>query len=157
MPILRKIKYILISLIEYLGFVHRHRWYVNGDETRLFFEDPIIDRSLRLGYSSALFNTRSGKIVIGKNVIFGHDCQILTGRHIDSCSDPLYFKPTIEEGYDICIKDGVWLTSRVIVTGGVTIGENTTVLPGSIVTKTMPSNCIVGGMPAQVIKIKTLK
>ncbi len=152
----KKIKYILIDFLEYLGFSHRHRWYVNGDNHRLIIEDKSIDASLKIGYSNALFNTRSGRIIIGHNVIFGHDCKILTGRHINNYKNPLKFKPTVESGYDIHIKNGVWLTSCVIVTGGVTIGENTTVLPGSVVTKDMPENCVVGGIPAHVIKTKHL-
>lgn len=149
-----KPKYYLLILIEQLGFVHRDRWYLNGDDSRLILCDPCIDRSSRLGYSNALFNTRSGKIKIGRNVIFGHECQILTGRHVDTQRDPLKFKPHIDHGYDISIEDGVWLTSRVIVTGGVTIGANSTVLPGSVVTKNIPANCIAGGMPARVLKYK---
>jgi acetyltransferase-like isoleucine patch superfamily enzyme len=153
---MKKIKYLMIDFLMYLGFKNQHRWYHNGIESRLIFKDLKIDRQSKLGYSSALFNTRSGQITIGDNVIFGHDCQILTGRHMDNFKDPFKFKPTIESGFDIEIKNGVWLTSRVIVTGGVTIGENTTVLPGSIVTKNMPPNSIVGGMPARVLKLKSL-
>ncbi len=144
--------------IESLGFVHRDRWYVNGDSSRLFIADPSVNKNSRLGYSSAIFNTRSGSIFIGKNVMFGHDCQILTGRHIDNYRDPLKFKPTIEEAPDlnIYICDGAWLTSRVIVTGGVTIGENSTILPGSLVIKDIPPNCVAGGMPAKVLLYKNL-
>lgn len=152
----RVIKYQLVNGIEWLGFIHRHRWYLNGDDCRLIIKDPLVDRKYRLGYANTLFNTRSGTITVGNNVIFGHDCQVLTGRHIDNYSSPLTFKPTPSEGYDINIKDGVWITSRVIVTGGVTIGENTTVLPGSVVTKDMPSNSWVGGVPAKFLKLKVL-
>jgi acetyltransferase-like isoleucine patch superfamily enzyme len=152
----RTIKYSIIDLIEFFGFIHRHRWYINGDADSLIIKDPKVNIRIKLGYSNALFNTRSGKITIGENVIFGHDCQILTGRHADNFKDPLKYKPTIANGFDIEIQNGVWLTSRVIVTGGVKIGENTTVLPGSIVTKNMPPNSIVGGMPARVLKLKSL-
>jgi acetyltransferase-like isoleucine patch superfamily enzyme len=153
---LRAFKYKLIDFFEYLGFMHRHRWYINGLDARLVIEDQVIDRRNRLGYSNALFNTQSGHIFVGRNVIFGHECQVLTGRHFDCYRDPHKFKQTIESGFDIHIEDGVWLTSRVIVTGGVTIGQNTTVLPGSVVTKDMPANCVVGGMPAKVIRVKSL-
>ena len=45
----------------------------------------------------------------------------------------------------------------MIVTGSVTIGENITVLPGSVVTKYMPSNSIVGGVPAKFLKLKVFR
>ena len=143
-----------ISYLERLGFCHRDRWYLNGSEERLHFLDPKINKDVREGYSSALFNTRSGEIYIGKNVMFGHDVQILAGRHNDTYSDPLVFKETINEGFDVKIGDGVWLTSRVIVIGGVTIGDNVTVLPGSVVSKDLPSNCVAGGIPSRVISYK---
>jgi len=63
-----------------------------------------VDRKYRLAYANALFNTRSGTITIGNNVIFGHDCQVLTGWRVDNYSSPLTFKPTPSEGYDINIK-----------------------------------------------------
>lgn len=145
-------------LIERLGFVHRDRWYVNGNEANLIINDPYVDIKSRLGYSNALFNTRSGKIIIGRNVMFGHECQILAGKHADNYSDPLKFKPTIENAidFDIRIEDGVWLTSRVIVIGGVTVGQNSTVLPGSVVMRDIPPNCVAGGNPAKILFFKTL-
>lgn len=151
-----KLAIILLDIIERLGFSHRDRWYLNGENSRLILLDPSVNKNDRLGYSSALFNTRSGNITIGVNVIFGHDCQILTGRHLDNFRDPLKYKPTVGSGFDITISNGVWLTSRVIVTGGVCIGENATILPGSVVTKDIPANCIAGGMPARFIRYKTL-
>lgn len=144
----------IASIIEFFGFIHRDRWYLSGEESRLILNDPLINKKYRNGYSNAIFSTRSGEIIIGRNVIFGHECQILTARHNHLHSNPLQMKEIITSGFDIKICDGVWLTSRVIVTGGVTIGENSTILPGSVVTKDIPPNSIAGGMPAKVINTK---
>ena len=51
---------------------------------------------------------------------------------------------------NIC--DGVWLASGVIVNPGVTIGENTVVGAGAVVTRDIPPNSVAVGIPAQVIK-----
>ena len=141
-----------IAVIERLGFVHRSRWYVNGPVKRLIIQDLAIDKRKRLGYANTIFNTRSGSITIGRNVIFGHDVMILTGRHRFDYTSPLQFKEHIDDGFNIIIEDGVWITSGSILTGGIKVGTGSVILPGSVVTKDIPPFVIVGGVPAQVVK-----
>ena len=50
------------------------------------------------------------------------------------------------------IKSGVWINPGCIITAGVTIGENSIISVGSIVTNDVPDYCIVAGNPARVIK-----
>ena len=50
------------------------------------------------------------------------------------------------------LERNVWLGSRVIILKGVTIGENSIIAPGAVVTSSIPSNCVAGGVPAKVIK-----
>jgi len=50
------------------------------------------------------------------------------------------------------LKDNVWIGDRAVVGKGVTIGENSIVAAGAIVVKDVPSNVIVGGNPAKIIK-----
>ena len=52
----------------------------------------------------------------------------------------------------VTIENNVWLGERVIVNKGVTIGENSVVGAGSIVTKSIPANSVAAGNPARVIK-----
>ena len=52
----------------------------------------------------------------------------------------------------IIIEDNVWITMNAIILPGVTIGKNSVIAAGSIVTKSMPSNSLIGGNPAKVIK-----
>ena len=52
----------------------------------------------------------------------------------------------------IIIHDNVWIGRNSIINKGVTIGENSIVAAGSVVTKDVPPNCIVGGNPAKVVK-----
>lgn len=54
-------------------------------------------------------------------------------------------------GYDIVIGSGTWIASGVIITGGVSIGSNSIVAAGAVVTKNMPDYAIVAGVPATVI------
>ncbi|MBR3407497.1 MAG: hypothetical protein IKG86_01495 [Paludibacteraceae bacterium] len=47
----------------------------------------------------------------------------------------------------------VWLGANVTTLQGVTIGDNAIVVAGAVVTKDVPANAIVGGLPAKVIKM----
>lgn len=55
-------------------------------------------------------------------------------------------------GGDITIGDDVWIGMNCTVMGGVTIGHGSVVAAGSVVTKSVPENVLVGGVPAKVIR-----
>ncbi|HFD6582848.1 DapH/DapD/GlmU-related protein [Legionella pneumophila] len=50
------------------------------------------------------------------------------------------------------IEKNVWIATGAIIVGGVTVGENSVVAAGSVVTKDVPSNKLVAGNPAKVIR-----
>jgi acetyltransferase-like isoleucine patch superfamily enzyme len=52
----------------------------------------------------------------------------------------------------IVIERNVWIAAGATIIGGVTIGENSVVAAGSVVTKDVPPNTLVGGNPARVIR-----
>ncbi len=85
------------------------------------------------------------KIILEKNVRCGANTLITDSDwHLD---DPRVGKPK-----PIYIKENVWLGYGVIVMKGVTIGENTIIGSGSVVTKDIPANVIAAGNPCKVIK-----
>ena len=53
----------------------------------------------------------------------------------------------------IVIGDDVWIGSNAVILPGVTIGRHAVVAAGAVVTKDVPDNCVVGGVPAKVIKL----
>lgn len=53
----------------------------------------------------------------------------------------------------VIIKDNVWIGMGAVILKGVTIGENSVVAAGAIVTKNVPPNVIVAGNPAKVVKV----
>ncbi|WP_168627352.1 MULTISPECIES: sugar O-acetyltransferase [unclassified Cryobacterium] len=88
-------------------------------------------------------------ITIGDDVQIGPNVQLLTPTHpLDSESR----RDKWEAAEPIVIGDNVWLGGGVIVLPGVTIGENTVVGAGAVVTKDLPANVVAVGNPARVIR-----
>ena len=50
------------------------------------------------------------------------------------------------------IGDDVWIGANAVILPGVTIGSHCVVAAGAVVTKDVPDNCVVGGVPTKVIK-----
>ena len=88
-----------------------------------------------------------GGIVIGDGVLIGHGVVLATLNHD---LDPAK-RQQLHPGR-IVIGNGVWIGSNAVVTAGVTIGEHAVVAAGAVVTKDVPANMIVGGVPAKIIK-----
>ncbi|WP_066321560.1 sugar O-acetyltransferase [Bacillus sp. FJAT-29814] len=85
----------------------------------------------------------------------GDNCFIAPGVHIYTATHPLNAKERItgaEYGIPVTIGDNVWIGGRAIINPGVKIGNNVVVASGSVVTKDVPDNVVVGGNPARVIK-----
>ena len=87
-----------------------------------------------------------GGLEIEDDVLIGPDVKIATVNHdyIDRCNSYNFGK--------VIIKKNVWIGMGAIITPGVTIGENSVVAAGSVVTKDVPSNVVVGGNPSKLIK-----
>lgn len=89
------------------------------------------------------------KITIGDNVLFGTNVSLLTPGHP---IDPEVRKEGYEFAKEITIGNNVWLGGNVVVNPGVTIGDNTIIGSGSVVTKDIPENVIAFGNPCKVYR-----
>ena len=96
-------------------------------------------------------------IALGDNVWIGANVTLATPMH------PYLFNERIFNDYPdgnhdleysrpITIKKNCWICSSATVVGGVTIGENSIVAAGAVVTKDVPPDSIVAGVPAKVIR-----
>jgi len=89
------------------------------------------------------------------SVTMGDNCFLAPGVHIYAATHPINAAERSagpEYGKPVVIGHNVWLGGRAIINPGVTIGDNVVVASGSVVTKSVPSNVIVGGNPARVIR-----
>jgi acetyltransferase-like isoleucine patch superfamily enzyme len=87
----------------------------------------------------------AGRIIIEDDVQIGPNAMIVTTNHDFNQREVVLHAP-------VTIKRGAWIGGRSLILPGVTIGENAVVAGGSVVTKDVKPNTIVGGNPAKVIK-----
>lgn len=88
-------------------------------------------------------------IVIGQDVLIGPNCSLYTAIHP---TEPGPRRAKWESSAPITLGDNVWLGGSVVVCPGVTIGENSIIGAGAIVTRSVPANSIAVGKPARVIR-----
>jgi acetyltransferase-like isoleucine patch superfamily enzyme len=88
-----------------------------------------------------------GGITIEDNVLIAPKVSLLSEGHLISPTE----RASLVPGH-IHIKKGVWIGAGAIILHGVTIGENAVVAAGAVVSKDVPANTIVGGIPAKIIK-----
>ncbi len=95
------------------------------------------------------FGVPNGKVVIGDNALIGARVSFETVSHSTD------YTPGVMRGRttgSIVVEDDVWIGAGVIIVQGVTVHHGAIVAAGSVVTKDVEANTIVGGVPAKFIK-----
>lgn len=95
------------------------------------------------------------KILIGDRVLIAANTQIMDSNgHETSFNQPVLRLSKRDEPKDVIIGNDVWIGANVIVMKGTQIGDNVVIQAGSIILphSAFPSNSLVGGNPAKVIK-----
>lgn len=98
------------------------------------------------GYMPGQYIQAKNGIIIGRNVRLGPGVKLISANHS-------------LENYDVhepCgpieIGDNCWLGANVVVLPGVALGEHVVVAAGAVVTRSFPKNCLIGGVPARIIR-----
>jgi galactoside O-acetyltransferase len=88
-------------------------------------------------------------VTIGDNVMVAPNVTISTAGHP---IDPEIRVTGQQFSLPVTIEDNVWLGTGVIINPGVTIGRNSVIGAGSVVTKSIPANVVAAGVPCRVIR-----
>ena len=138
--IFKKIYFTTLSKLNHTKFAHKIG--VNMGENVHIYGDPM-----------HMFGTEPWCITLGNNVhitrevlFVTHDGGTLLFRHLI---------PDLEITAPITVGNDVYIGVRSIILPGVNIGNNCIIAAGSVVTKDVPDNSVVGGIPAKYIKSST--
>lgn len=100
--------------------------------------------------------TACNKITIGDGLLTGRYVIISDNSHGGLSEEEANIQPSLrnlKSKGEVVIGNNVWLGDKVAVLSGVHIGNNVIVAANAVVTKDLPDNCVVAGVPARVIKI----
>jgi acetyltransferase-like isoleucine patch superfamily enzyme len=141
----------------------------DADEIRALFSELIgkeVDKSFLL--IPPFYTAGRNEIRIGRNVFVNQNCTFYDLGGLDIADDVMIapnvsiitaghpLEPSqrraVTIGKRIVIERNVWIAAGATVIGGVTVGENSVVAAGSVVTKDVPAYTLVGGNPARVIR-----
>ena len=141
----------------------------DANEVRALFSELIgtpVDESFLL--IPPFYTAGGNEIRVGRNVFINQNCtfydlggldiadDVMVGPNVNLITTGHPVEPSqrraITIGKPIVIERNVWIAAGAIVIGGVTVGENSVIAAGSVVTKNVPANTLVGGNPAQVIR-----
>jgi acetyltransferase-like isoleucine patch superfamily enzyme len=141
----------------------------DADNVRALFSELIgkqVDDSFVL--IPPFYTTGGVEISVGRNVFVNQNCtfydlgglsladDVMIGPNVSLITSGHPLAPSQRRAgviaKPIAIERNVWIAAGATIIGGVTVGENSVVAAGSVVTKDVPPNTLVGGNPARVIR-----
>ena len=109
---------------------------------------------LKVGSRSQLSSNGrfSGDITIGEDVLMGPDVVMMATSHEFKRTDLPINQQGAKEEEPIHIGNDCWIGTRCVILPGVSLGNHCIVAAGAVVTRSFTDGCILGGVPARVIK-----
>lgn len=143
--------------------------YDNADEIRAVFSE-LTGRKVDDSFSliPPFYTTGGENIRVGRNVFINQSCtmydlggidvadDVMIGPNVNLITSSHPIEPSRRRAgviaKPIVIERNVWIAAAVTIIGGVTVGENSVIAAGSVVTRDVPPDTLVGGNPARVIR-----
>lgn len=127
------------------------KWTINGNFNIGFGSDIRVFKGASLILDSGYLNGFV-QIVCAKKIKIGRDVAIARDVIIRDTDAHMIENGIHEKEKEVIIGNHVWIGTRAIIMKGVHIGDGAIVAAGAVVTKDVPANSIVAGVPARVIK-----
>ncbi|OCL27620.1 acetyltransferase [Orenia metallireducens] len=143
---------------SYYNYLVRQQAKKVGDNLKVNYKSSVTPNTV-MGNNvnfNGLIMRGDGKVTIGDNFHSGPDVLMITRIHNYDTGNAIPYDNTYIR-QEIIIEDNVWLGARVIVLGGVSIGEGAIIQAGSVVTSDIPKYAIAGGHPAKVFKYRDIE
>lgn len=110
-----------------------------------------VNKGAKLEIGSGRTN-RDVDITCFNSIKIGNNVLISKGVMIRDSDNHTVLKEGYRQSKPIVIGNNVWIGMRAVILKGVTIGDGAIVAAGAVVTKNVPANTVVGGVPAKVIR-----
>ncbi|VXB48050.1 MULTISPECIES: sugar O-acetyltransferase [Chryseobacterium] len=139
----------------------------NSDEITKLLSEILNQEVQNVAVFMPLYINYGKNINIGKNVFINFDCtflalggitiedDVLIGPKVSLITENHPLDPKLRNGLigkPIHIKKNAWIGANATILPGVTIGENAVIAAGAVVSKDVPDDVVVGGIPAKIIK-----
>jgi chloramphenicol O-acetyltransferase type B len=155
---------IIIKILKRINNILSKYYFTTLNKLKLksYGTNLRVNHKSDLGYNTYLGNncnfngmvvSGTGKVKIGDNFHSGEECRVITSFHNYNNGTKIPYDST-NITKNVIIEDNVWIGTRVIILGGVTLGEGSIIQAGSVVTKDVPKYGIAGGHPAKVFNYR---
>lgn len=155
-------KYLKLGDNVYLGALGKHKLEFGNNVGIGAYSRIIISTSLNhigshikignnVGIGEFAYLGGGGGLEIGDDCIVGQYLSCHPENHnFENPELPIRLQGVNRKG--IMIGKNCWIGSKVTILDGVTIGDNCVIAAGSVITKSMPANSLIGGVPAKILK-----
>lgn len=159
------LSFLKAIISSFLYYIHEHvswrrKLKNTGKHIRIHSRASIrnaqniyMGNNVRITMDCCIWAEENSKIFFGNDVLVGPGVKMFCGNH-GSILNGIAMTYQDRKEADIIIGDDVWIGANSVIVSGVTISNGSIIAAGSVVTKNVPSNAIVGGVPAKFIKYR---